>query len=373
MDTKKIKVLEFFGEPLNYGGQEAFITNLYSNINKDKIDFTFITPFKCTNMKLVELINKFGGTLIAENQNFNSKFRKKYIIMTAKKYINDKFDVVHINSGSIFTLFNVAKISKKNGVKKVITHSHAGGEVNLKYKVMKYYSDKNISKYADYFFACSELAGKWKYPENVLKSDKYFVIKNGINLKQYRYNEEKAREYRKKFKYNDEHILINVGRFSKEKNQLFLLDIFNETLKKDKKARLLMVGGEREKLGEIEAKIEELKLKSYVQILQDRNDVSELINMCDVFILPSLWEGLPVTGVEAQANGLPCIFSDAISDEMNISSVYYKLSLNDSAKVWSKKVISLFENKRKDTYNEIKKNGFDILDVCNFIEKIYTN
>lgn len=371
VNLKKIKVLEFFGEPLNYGGQEAFILNVYSKINKETFNFTFITPFECTNIKLQELINENNDTIVFDNYEFESNLRKKFILQTAKKYITNKYDIVHIHSGSVFTLFNVAKIAKKNGVKRVIVHSHATGKMNVKYKIIKFISDLSINKYADYFFACSGLAGKWKFPKKIINSKKYYIIKNGINLDKFRYDYEQRTAYRKEFQLENKLVIIHVGRFSAEKNQLYILDIFNELLKIKDNSVLFLVGGDGEFLEKVKHKIDELNLNNKVNILMNRSDVNNLINMSDVFILPSLWEGLPFTGIEAQANGIPCIFSDTITDELNISESYNKLSINEEPKIWATEIVKLAENGRRDTISDVKKNGFDIENVCNFLENVY--
>ena len=368
---QKVKVAEFFGEPLNYGGQEAFISNVYSKINKSKFDFTFITPFECENTKLQEMINNNNDNLIVGNNEFNSKLRKKYIINMAKKYLNNTYDVVHIHSGSVFTLYNVAKIAKKSGIKKVIVHSHATGINNIKYKIIKFVSDRFIGKYVDLYFACSKEAGMWKFPKKILDSKSYYIIKNGVDLDLYSYNEKTRNEYRKKFNITDELVLINVGRFSFEKNQMYIIDIFKELLKLKPNSILFLVGGEGDLLVDIKNKINNLGLNDKVQIMINRSDVNNLINMSDVFILPSVWEGLPFTGIEAQTNGIPCIFSNNITKELNISKSYNSLSIDLEPIIWAKKIIDLSSLGHADNISEIRNNGYDIFNVCKFLEKVY--
>lgn len=370
--NEKIKILEFFGEPLNYGGQEAFALNLYSKIDKNQFSYTFMTPFECTNKRLQKLILENNDKLIYDNNEFETPYRKKYIIDTAKKYINNGYDVIHIHSGSTYTLYNVAKLAKKRGINKVIVHSHATGLNSLKYKIIKHISDLTINKYADYYFACSEESGKWRFPANVLKdTKKFYVIKNGINVEKFQFNQNKRDEYKKKFNIENNKVLIHIGRFSKEKNQLYILDIFNEIIKIDNKFKLFLVGGTGPILDDIKNKIKELNLMDKVTILINRDDVNYLINMSDVFILPSLWEGLPFTGIEAQANGISCVFSDTISDEVNITKAYNKLSIQEAPKVWAKLIIELSNRERIDTVDDIKQKGYDISLTCKLIEKIY--
>ena len=370
--NNKINVVEFFCEPLNYGGQEAFIKNVYFQINKDKFHFKFITPFECQNKELKKIISNNNDEIIYENSTFDSIDRKKSIIQTAKKELSSEINVVHIHSGSIFALYNVAKIAKQKGIKKVIVHSHATGKNNLKYKLIKILSDANIEKYADLFFSCSYLAGKWKYPEKVLNSNKFYIIRNGIDLDKYAFNAEKRKEYQDLFKLNDYHVIIHVGRFTVEKNQLFIIDFFNEMRKTDKKIKLFLVGGDGETLDQIKEKINSLNLDECVLVLQNRDDINNLLSMSDVFVLPSLWEGLPFTGIEAQANGIPCIFSDTITDELNMTESFHKLPLGNTIE-WAKKIFELFKEKRKNNYESLKKSGYDIKETCLFLEKIYSN
>ena len=370
--SNKIRVLEFFGEPLNYGGQEAFILNLYSKIDKSNLEFTFITPFESTNSKLLKLISENNDKLISENKDFESIYRKKYIKNTAKKYLNEKYDVIHIHSGSTYTLYNVAKIAKKNKIKKVIVHSHATGIKSIKYKIIKFISDLKIGKYADYFFACSEPSGKWRFPSKIVNDKKkFFIIKNGINIDKFKFNQNKRDEYRKEFNIVNNKVLIHVGRFSTEKNQLYLLDVFNEIVKMDESFKLFLVGGTGNILEDVKNKINLLNLNEKVNILINRDDVNYLINMSDVFVLPSIWEGLPFTGIEAQANGIPCIFSDTITDELNITKAYYKLSINEKPEAWAKLIIELSNKERIDSIDDIVKNGYDISSTCKLIEEIY--
>ena len=371
----KLNVLEFFGEPLSYGGQEAFMTNLYSSINKTHFNFTFVTPFECNNGKLIELVSQNSSDkIIYENNKFDSKLRKKFVVDTAKKYLNNSFDIIHIHSGSTYNLLKVAKIAKKNGIKKVIVHSHATGKLTLKYKIIKLVSDFTIEKYVDYFFACSELAGKWKFPKKILENnEKYIIIKNGIDIKKFEYSEKIRNKYRKSFNINNKKVVINVGRFSEEKNHKYMLLIFDELLKLDDNFEMFFVGGNDILLENIKKQINEKKLSKKIHILLNRNDVNSLLSMSDVFILPSLWEGLPYTGIEAQANGIPCIFSNTVSNEINISAAYNKLSINEEPKKWAEKIIELSNIKRYNTKQSIIENGFDISNACKLIEGIYND
>ena len=368
---KKIKVVEFFGEPLNYGGQEAFILNVYSKIDKSKFDFSFITPFDCQNKLLKKTINDNNDELIFDNKEFNSKMRKKFIIETAKKYLNDKYDVIHIHSGSVFTLYNVAKIAKKKGIKKVIVHSHASGVSTLKYKLIKLVSDLNITKYVDYYMACSRDAGIWKFPKKVIDSDKFFVIKNGIDIKKFEYNKKNRDEYRKEYDLEKKNIICTIGRFAEEKNPLYTLRVFKEYLKLDENGYLLMIGGSGDQEKDVESFINDNKLEKNVLILKNRDDINCFLSMSDIYIMPSLWEGLGMAAIEAQTSGMNVLCSDNIPEDVNISSLFHRLSLSEGEENWAKEIKKLINSKRENVSKSIIESGFDVSDSSKKVEDIY--
>ena len=207
-----MKVLQFFGEPLSYGGQEAFILNMYKNFNNNKIHYTFVTPFFANNNDLINIIKKKNDNIIVMNRDFYSKKRKKYILETIKNVLkNEKFDVIHIHSGSIFTLYYVSKVAKKNGIKKVIVHSHATGYDNLKHKAIKCICNMTFTKYADYFFACSLEAGKFKFSNKIISSSRFKVINNGIDLNTFKFNADIRNKIREKYNIKDKNVICNVN------------------------------------------------------------------------------------------------------------------------------------------------------------------
>ena len=335
-----MKVIEFFGEPLSYGGQEAFIFNMYSHFNKPA-DYLFITPFHADNVELIEKINNRGDEYISNNYKFESVLRKLYIIKTAKKSIPSGYDVIHIHSGSIFNLMVVSKIAKKKGIKKVIVHSHATGHADAKHGLIKKISDSYLDKYADVFLACSKEAGRFKYSDEVLNSERFKVINNGIELDNYKYDTENRKQIRDELNLKDEFVLCNVGRYSAEKNQKYIVRVFNEYLKINSNSKLLFVGGEGPAKDELIQEIKNLGIDSKVIMLTKRNDINKILSAVDVFLFPSLFEGLGISGIEAQASGLHTICSENIPDEADVSPLFHRLSLNDGEKIWAEYIAKL--------------------------------
>ncbi len=367
-----IKVLEFFGEPLSHGGQEAFMINMYSNFTSDKIEYTFCTPFHYDNAVLQKLVEEKGDKVIHYDHPFNSKKRKSYIVNVAKKVLkNSDYDVIHIQSGSVYNLLAVAKIAKQNAIKKIIVHSQAGGFGGIKYKLIKYFADKNLSKYADEYLACSELAAKSKFSKQIIENKEYKVINNGIQTNKFAFNDECRQEIRKELSLKDEITICHIGRFSKEKNHNFIIEIMLALKKLNVSFRVISVG-EGDLKVEFESKIKNLGLENNISILGLRDDVNKILMASDVFILPSFYEGLSIASVEAQATGIPSICSNTVTKETKMTDKLAFLPI-DNPYLWAEKIIEYSKLKidRKNAQNDIINAGYDAKTSAKILEKIY--
>lgn len=365
-----MEILEFFGEPLSYGGQEAFILNMYKNFTHAN-KYYFCTPFHVDNKEMVSCVNEREDIIFKNNYNFNSKLRKLYIYFSARKYISNKYDVIHIHSGSVMTLLITSLMAKKRGIKKIIVHSHATGYMTVSHKIIKYISDKIITKTATNFVACSEEAGKYKFPLSVIRSNKFIVIKNGISLKKFAYNDSARTIKRIELGINESKVLCHVGRFSEEKNHEFIIEVFLEYLKLENNAILMLIGGNGGEEKKVKDLIEKNNIEDKVIILKNRNDIAELLWASDVFIFPSKFEGLGIAAIEAQASGLPTIVATQLPNELNASHNYYAMDLKDNPDQWAKKVYNLQNHKRNDCYMELKRAGYDIDDCAVKLEDLY--
>ena len=367
------RVLEFVCEPLNFGGQEAFILNVYQKFTNKSISYTFCTPFECKNERLKKNIEKKDDTIIYLNYKFETKLRKFNLIRGAKKILkNNNYDVIHIHSGSIFSLYIVAKLAKKSGIKKVIIHSHSTGYNTLKHKIIKKCTENKIEKYVDYYLACSEEAAKWKFPDEVIQNKKYEIVKNGIDIERFKFNEEIRKEYRKKLGVNDKFVICHTGRFDVNKNQRFLVDIFKKIQKKYKDVILLFVGDGEERT-RIELTVKNYHLTNDVIFLGIRNDIDKILQAVDLFVFPSMFEGLGIAVIEAQTAGLRTFVSENIPDEANISELFERIPLNDKNE-WINKIencIRTNENARRDMSNVIHEKGYDSETSAQKIENIY--
>lgn len=373
-----MRILEVFAEPLSYGGQEAFILNMYMNFKEQKNKYVFFTPYYCDNNKLQQEVEKRKDVIIARNKNFDSKLRKKYYIEELKKFFKEdhNFDVVHIHSGSIFALANGAKISAHNGIEKIIVHSHCTGVENLKHKIIKKLYERKLLKYPTDYFACSFDAADFKFPKKIICEKKYKVIKNGINLEKFSFDINARQEYRKNFNIEDDFVIINVGRMTEQKNQLFLIDIMNVIVNQynNKNIKLIIIGDGPLKSFILD-RVNNYRLNDNIIILSNRNDINELLSASDLFVFPSIYEGLGIVAIEAQANGLGTFCSDMVPNEANITPLFQKVDLRIGTESWSSKILEYKKNydgrKLKNIKNLITESGYDVKECAQKLENEY--
>lgn len=370
-DNKQLEILEAAAEAFSYGGQEAFLISMYKNWST-RHRYTFFTPFFCDNQNLIKLTEERNDKIISYNYKFNSLLRKKYIKKATQDLLRKHhYDVMHIHSGSVYALYLMAKLAKKHGVKRVIVHSHATGKMNFKYKLIKHFSDKHIAKFADEFFACSGLAAEWKFPKNIIENKSYQVIKNGITTEKFVFDSQIRDEYRKKFNITDEFVLCNVGRFEFQKNHEFIVEIARLLNERNFNFKFILVGDGILK-NEIVKKINDLMLSDKFSFLEKRNDIPQIMMASDLFVLPSLYEGLPVVLVEAQATGLGVIVSDTVTKEIEITNLIKFLPITNES-VWVDEIIKYKNDADRSKYADyIKSAGYDAKTSAKLLENIYS-
>ncbi len=361
----KIKVLQAFGEPLSSGGQESFVVNMYRKIDKEKVQFEFFTPFKCDNEELRKEIESLGGKVFADNKSFDTKNRKKNFKKSLKEFLKEnKYSVIHINSGSTYELAYGAKIAKKSGIKKVIVHSHCVSKTKtlkekIKNRILKMLTKNLFLKNADIYLACSYQAAETKFPNKIIKNNTFEIIKNGIDLEKFKFNEKVRKIYRNKFDFNNKKVICHIGRFAEQKNQKFVIEVFKRIHDINDSSRLVMIG-EGEDEDKIRKFIKQSDLEKSVQLLGVRNDVNKILQGADLFLFPSLYEGLGIVAIEAQATGLNTICSTNVPMDAKVTELCYYLDLKNPEE-WARLAINLLNKKeeRKDTSKEIRNKGYD--------------
>ena len=219
---------------------------------------------------------------------------------------------------------------------------------------------------------CSELAGRWLFGDKLYDEGKIYLLNNAIDLHKFEYNEKIREEVRKELNIDEETFVMgHIGRFVTVKNHEFLLDVFHEIYKENKNS-ILVLAGQGPLKEKIEQKAKEMNLDKAVQFLGQRSDANRLYQAMDVFVLPSLYEGLPVVGVEAQAAGLLYVLSDDMTKETKVLETTTFLSLNEGAKKWADTIDNATKQfERKNMLNEMAQKGFDIQKEVKKLEEIY--
>lgn len=226
---------------------------------------------------------------------------------------------------------------------------------------------KNIKKYSDKLFACGDEAGRWMF-----NTDNFEVLNNAIDTDLYTYSKEKADKIKKEFGIENKFVVGHVGRFNSQKNHEFLIDVFNE-VQKIKEDSVMMLVGDGDLRPEIEQKVRDLGLSDKVIFTGVRSDVNDLMQGMDVFLFPSLYEGLPVTMVEAQASGLKCIISDKVPLECKMTENVLVVKLKESPQKWAQEVLKYEKYERQNTKEEIVKANFDIKANAKYLQEFYLN
>lgn len=366
-----IKVLEVFREPLANGGQESFIMNMLRNMDHSKIQMDFMTPFTCDNKEMKAEIESYGGQVFSYDHPFgenNNQVFKESLTDFLKKH---HYDTVHFHSGSTYALMMGPKIAAEAGVKNRIVHSHCTGDADLKYHIIKTASIPYFKKYATNYCACSKLAAAWKFPRKVVENNQVRILKNAVDLDRFAYDPEKRKEIRRQLGVKDEIVLGHIGRFSRQKNHDYLIEIFNAFLKRHPSAVLWMAGDGEEKQA-IEEKVRNLGIEKNVRFLGLRKDIPELMNGMDAFVLPSLFEGLPVVGVEAQAVSLPVITSQEVTRELPIPELSRYISLDPEHLIdWMEAIEEMIKIPRQDRKEQMTQAGYEVRSAAKAMQDFY--
>lgn len=347
---------------MNRGGLETMLMNYYRNIDRSQLQFDFLVHRE-KRADYDDEIESLGGRIyrLPPLNPFDLKYRRRLqqFFLEHPEY---KIVHSHIDCMSAIPL----KAAKKAGVPVRIAHSHSiSQDKDAKY-LLKLFYKIFIPNNATYLMACGEQAGKWMYG-----SKDFHVLNNAIDAKQYSFDYETYCAVRTKLGICADDILVgHVGRFSPPKNHDFLIDVFAECISMNSKTKLIMVGDGNLRPG-IEEKVRKLGLGENVIFTGVRSDVAKLMQAMDVFVFPSIYEGLPLTVVEAQAAGLPCLISDAVPIECKKTGLVQQISLSEGAKSWATAIMSVVGAQHRDTYEEIKDSGYDIVENAQKLQNFY--
>lgn len=357
-----IRILYVNGGLMNRGGIESYMMNYYRHIDRSQIQIDFIVHDAGGFGYYDEEIKSMGGKIFVLPQ----KSKHPFVYRKTLKSILESYDykIIHTHMDAMGAW--VLKIAKESGIPIRIAHSH--NTQHLTKNVLKIffleYARKRINKYATYRMACSDAAGKWLFGSN------FVIVSNAISINEYLFNIEERKQVRQELNINENFVIGHVGRFDVQKNHIFLINMFQKLHQKKPNAKLLLIGDGHMR-DEIKEKILKLNLNESVIILGVQENVARYYSAFDVFVLPSLFEGLPVVGVEAQYNGLSCYFSETITKEISISSKSYFLPVNSTG-IWCDTVVSNMDKDIKErTNSQIVVEGYNIEVEAVKLQKFY--
>lgn len=353
---------------MNRGGAETLIMNIYRHIDRKKYNFFFLLNEE--DCDYADEIIQLGGRIYKIPP--RSTGIVAYCKALNKFFYNHKgeFDAVHMHTSSLSSL-ELLFFAKKYGVKKRIIHSHSTVQAGLVHNILHWFNKPWLRFGATDYLSCSQVASDWLYKYTGVWS-KSTVINNGIDLKLFEFNEGYRKEIRKKYHIDDNAVVLgHVGRFDVGKNHTFLIDIYDNYQRIHPEAKLVCVGvgSMMDTVGE---KVERMNLSEKVVFAGLQQEIYKYLSAFDYFIFPSLYEGLPVALVEAQASGVITVCSDVVSDEVCLSIYLTKYDLNKSAEEWAAYINSIkIDDRRRGVY-QLEEKGYSIdKTVQCLIENIY--
>ncbi|MBT2758420.1 glycosyltransferase family 1 protein [Mesobacillus foraminis] len=352
---------------MNRGGAETLLMNLYRNIDRSQVQFDFLT---CKEGIFDKEILELGGKIhripyISEVGHY------KYVKMLDSFFLhNFQYNIVHSHMDKMSGL--VLRAAKRAGIPIRISHSHStSSEGGLLAKVYKWYAGVFIKYNATNLLACSNLAAQWLYKN---KASKARVLKNGIDCNKYRYSSSIRKKIRKELKIPDGcFVLGHVGRFSPPKNHSFIIDIFCEHSKKHPNTILILIG-DGPLRSAVEEQVLEYGVEDKVRFLGTRSDVHKLLQAIDLFMFPSLYEGLPVTAIEAQGAGLPCLLANTITTEVDMGLHLVKFLPLRNKDLWIENIENILNKNKQGRNNStttLIQQGYNILDTSKELQNFY--
>ncbi len=365
VSQEPLHVLQVIGS-MNIGGAESMIMNYYRHIDRSKVQFDFVEN---TEKRAVydDEIEELGGKI------YYCPHFKGYNYFSYRKWwqnffkAHKEYRIMHGHIGSCAAIYLAQ--AKKNGLT-AIAHSHSECFENclkgIQYRLFSY-----PTRYiADYFFGCSQNALVSRYGQKISESDNSYVIFNAVDIQKFQFNETNRAQIRDKYNLIGKTVIGHVARFFPVKNHTFLIDVFSVLHKMHPDTVLMLFGtGETEDM--IKSKVRELGIESSVIFMGAVADVNMYLSALDLFILPSVYEGLPVSVIEAQANSLPCLLSDAISKDCAITDSVFFLPLDADKKEWAEKMYKLAKMPRRDNADAVAQAGYDIKTKAEWLKQFY--
>lgn len=351
---------------MDRGGAETITMNYYHHLDRERVQLDFLVSRPWEGAFEKE-IRQLGGRVFRMSPLYPQYFHRYKNEMFQFFREHPEYKIVHSNLSECSYL--ALQQAKKCGVPVRIAHAHnVPRGVNLKMAV-RYDFRRRLPPYVTHCFACGKEAGDWLFPTR--KKD-VILLPNAIDTKAFSFNEVAASQVRKEWHLQDKLVIGHVGRFDKQKNHQFLIKVFAEFRQAFPKSMLVLVGDGKEK-SSIQRIVNQFNLNHAVKFLGVRTDVARIIQGFDLLLFPSLYEGFPVTLLEAQAAGLPCVIADTITKDCIVSDSVLQISLQKKPSDWADEIKQFIQNipSKKDGASLVKRAGYDIGDCAGWLENFY--
>ncbi len=354
-----IRVLQIV-TTMNRGGLETMLMNYYRHIDRSKVQFDFLVH-RPEEGDYEKEIRSLGGRIYRVPA--LNPFSPAYFKALNSFFSKHQYDIVHCHLDCMSAV--PLSVAKKHGVKHRFAHAHSiSQDKDYKYFI-KLIFKRFIPFFANELFACGNEAGNWMF-----NGKKFFAINNAINADLYSYNDSVRLSKRTELCIDDCFTICHVGRFDYPKNHPFIIDVFYELLKLNPHSKLLLVGT-GSTLQTIKSKVNDLNIDKSVKFLGVRSDIPEILMSADAYLFPSVYEGVSLATIEAQASGLPCFFSDRIPAECKVTDNVMFISLEKSPSYWAEQIYGCRGCKRSNNLEYIKAAGYDICNKAEQLENLY--
>lgn len=352
---------------MNCGGIETMIMNIYRNIDKEKLQFDFLLNSR-DNFYESEILSLGGKIYYLPSRKDNIlNYRRNFDVFFDNYH---EYEIIHQHVGSLANI-TALEAAKHNDIPVRIIHGHSTSVNSLPHKLLNQINRTRLRGIANYYFACSGDAGKYIYNRKIRQSNNYRIIKNGIDTALFGYNPDIRNEMKKKYRLENKFVIGIVGQMREEKNHAFFLHVFKNFLKRNKNGFLFFIGDgpccEKLKLLSVE-----LGITKSIYFAGIKKNVYKYLNLFDVFVLPSKYEGLSMALIEAQTNGLYCIASDQVPREANVTNHVKFLSLSNESNIWEQELnLAMGFSERQNAIELVKNAGYDILNTSKKMEEFY--
>ena len=344
------------------GGAEKDIMNWYRNMDRTKYQFDFLVRI---NQNFYEKeIRDLGGNYYAV-----APFPKHFIrnFKETKQFLEEhrEYDTIHVHGNALIYIYPLVA-AKKLGIKKRIFHAHNTRANGKLASLLHRWNRLFVARYANVRLACSQKAGEFSFGKN-----SFIVVNNAMELEKYQHDEAFKKGKRQSLGLENQFVVGHVGRFIPVKNHRFVIDVFKQIHQMKKNAVLLLIG-DGELREDMKRYVDELKLSQNVRFLGERSDVEELIPIMDIMVFPSFYEGMPLVVLEAQASGTKIVYSDVIDDQVKLTPLVRKKSLEDTAEGWAEEAVKFADEEVKcDICESFKRSGYTIETVAEQLMSIY--